>query len=96
MQANSWHNGAVTSELDVDSVRAFARRDWSAVARLKEQRRATRLRDDPMSAAHLAWAAYDYRCEVHGEGVDMQRREADLAHHIHLKALLDRVAVALR
>lgn len=84
----------MSSELDL--LRAFARRDWSAVARVKEERRAARLRDDPMSAAHLAWAAYDYRCEIHGEGVDPQRRKADLAHHIRLNALLDRVAVALR
>jgi hypothetical protein len=79
--------------MDPEHLRAFAARDWSALAAAKRAHTAQLFRQS--GAAPLLRAAralFERARAVNPAWPSAGERSADLAHHVHLKSLLDQVA----
>jgi len=81
--------------MDPEALREFARRDWDAAAASKAHYWALRYRLEGSRPAWEASAALLAQLRRHRPDFPTPRdREADLQHHLRLRALLDRAAHA--
>lgn len=75
--------------------RAFAHRDWVALAELKRSHWAARFRTlGPNATLRAAAALWEHARLVRPDWPTPRDRAEDLAHHIELKRQIDRVAHA--
>jgi len=82
--------------MDPEHLRAFARRDRSAVEQLKREHWARQFREHGgLAALRAGHALYEYARRVRPDIPTEQDRADDLAHHIALKRLLDRASGVL-
>lgn len=85
--------------MDPADLRAFARRDRSAVEQLKRDYWARQFREQGgMVTLRAGHALYDYARRVRPDLPTERDRAEDFAHHVALKRMLDRAsrAFALR
>jgi len=81
--------------MDPKDLRAFAGRDWAAVAAGKRTRAAQLFRKDgPQPLLRAARALFEHARAVNPAWPGARERSADLEHHVHLKRLLDQAARA--
>jgi hypothetical protein len=81
--------------VDPADIRAFARRDRVAVARLKLEHWSRRCREsDGQATLEAGHALYEHARQVRPDFPTEQERAEDLAHHVALKQLLDRAVLA--
>ncbi len=74
-------------------IRAFARRDWAAIQRLKQDQWREQKRALPPSAAiQLAAGLFQFVRTLKPDWPNPQEREADLASHIRVAGILHRAA----
>lgn len=77
------------TRLDPDSLRAYARRDWSALERLDLERRAALPIEQKV---RLGIELYEAARRTRPDWPDDAARRADLASHLRVKDLLARAA----
>jgi hypothetical protein len=77
--------------MDRDAVRAFVRRDRTLVAQAKASWWANA---DRRLARRASWELWVYARTVRPDWPTAAERQADLDHHVRLKAILDRAACA--
>ncbi len=89
---------AYGSPVDPALLRAFAQRDREAVARQKRAFWADRCASSPLAALEASGALHEHVRALRPDYPTAADREADLAHHVALKRLLDQAsrAIALR
>jgi hypothetical protein len=82
--------------VDPEHLRAFAQRDRTEVDRLKIEHWARVYREEGEQATlDAGHALYEHARRVRPDFPTERDRAEDLAHHIHLKGLLDRASRAL-
>jgi hypothetical protein len=75
--------------MDREHVRAFANRDWRAIARAKREHQVRLFREHgPSATLRIARALFAHARAVDPGWPSVREREADLAHHVELKRLL--------
>lgn len=75
---------------------AFARRDWSALARVKEEHLVQSYREHGSQASRAqASALYDHARSHVADFPSEEERLLDLEHHIRLKRLVDKASHAI-
>ena len=77
------------AELDPDGLREYARRDWGAPERLARRERA---RQPVEQKVRLAIEMYETSKASRPDWPDEATRQADLASHLRVRALLDKAA----
>ena len=77
--------------MDREAVRAFVRRNRAAVADAKAGWWAGHDRD---AAIRTSWALWEHARWVRPDWPTREERQADVDHHVRLKAILDRAARA--
>jgi hypothetical protein len=82
--------------LDPAAVRAYLSRDWDRLADDTERHRAEMHRRDPEWTWRVAAALRHQVAIANPAWPSAHDRDADFAHHIHLRELLDRAAHGLR
>ena len=81
--------------MEADAIRAFVGRDRDAVDALKRAHHARRHREQGGAAGFAVGSVLlEHARRVRPDWPTPRDREADLAHHVALKSLLDRVADA--
>ncbi|MCK6553531.1 hypothetical protein L6Q96_02925 [Candidatus Binatia bacterium] len=81
--------------MDADALRAFASRDWEAIAASKRRHWAHALRSrGPEALFQVALRLRDHARALQPDWPTAHERARDLADHIELKQLLDRAAHA--
>jgi hypothetical protein len=76
--------------VDPKHIRAFASRDWGAAERSKRAYLASRARDgDGLWAFLASQSLFEHMRELHPDFPASVPHDADLAHHVDLKRLLD-------
>jgi hypothetical protein len=82
--------------MDPDGLRAFAQRDRRVLPALKQAHWARRFREHgPEETFRVGQALREYARRVRPDWPTARDRAQDLAHHVELKGLLDRVPRAL-
>jgi hypothetical protein len=82
--------------LSLTDLRAFARRDWAVLARLKEEHLVQSYREHGFRASRaLALALYDHARAHAPDFPSEDERRLDLEHHIYQKRLIDKASNAL-
>ncbi|MFL5446387.1 MAG: hypothetical protein ACJ78W_17850 [Myxococcales bacterium] len=75
--------------MDPDHLRAFARRDWAAIARAKREHQARLFREHgPAAMVRIARELFAHARAVNPDLPSQRERDADLAHHVELKRAL--------
>lgn len=81
--------------MDRDALRAYVQRRWSDAAALDREHWAERYRrEGPAATVAASQAVWVHMRSVRPDWPDERDRATDLAHHIRLKSLLERSAVA--
>lgn len=79
--------------MDPEAISAFASRPWDELAALKRRYAAERYRrEGPAASLRIARALYARFRELDAAGPAAVRRKRDVAHHVELKRMLERVA----
>jgi hypothetical protein len=87
---------AMLAIVDAESIRAFARRDRTSVDALKRAHHAARFREHGAApGVALARALWVHARRVRPDWPTARDRAEDLAHHVGVKARLDRAAHAV-
>lgn len=83
-------------KMSLADLRAFARRDWAGLARIKEEHLVQSYREQGAHASRaLALALYDHARAHATDFPSQDERRLDFEHHTHLKRLLDKASHAL-
>jgi hypothetical protein len=78
--------------MDAEDLRAFANRDWRAVARAKREYQARLFREQgPAAMVRMARELFAHARAVKPDWPSAREREADLLHHVELKRALSSV-----
>ena len=85
------------ANVDAKAIRAYARRDWTLIERRKREYWAKRYREQGAAPLRrVADALREHLLAVRPDWPSEADREADLAHHVALKRLLDAAGDAFR
>lgn len=78
--------------MDADQLRAFASRDWRAIARAKRDHQVRLFREQgPAATVRIARELFAHARALNPGWPSAREREADLAHHVELKRALTSV-----
>lgn len=78
--------------MDREHLRAYALRDWKAIARAKRDHQVRLFREQGAAAmVRAARELFAHARAVNPDWPPAREREADLAHHVELKRALSRV-----
>ncbi|MFL5428389.1 MAG: hypothetical protein ACJ79M_02110 [Myxococcales bacterium] len=78
--------------MDAGHLRAFANRDWRAIARAKREHQVRLFREQGAAAmVRIARELFAHARAVNPDWPSEREREADLAHHVELKRALSSV-----
>jgi hypothetical protein len=83
----------ILAGVNLDDVRAYARRRWEMVAALKHEHWAReRAARGPAATFEVSQALWAHVRQLHPDWPSVEERRADLAHHVALKRAIDRAA----
>jgi len=75
--------------MDREDIRAFANRDWRAIARAKREHQARLFRErGPLAMVQIARDLFAHARKVDPDWPSASERKADLDHHVALKRAL--------
>ncbi len=84
---------AILDDVNLDDLRAYARRDWRAAERGKREYWAREVAErGPLATFEASQALWEHMRRLRPDWPSPEERRADLAHHVALKRALDLAA----